>query len=271
MRNSVSLVSHAIVLFSVVLLGLQARAQQAGPSSVPLLISGFDDVLRQANNTSLWAAGKKVMEPDQGYAGMVDLYARMTGGAGGAQPFYVVSSFPIWLESRAVDFLNTQRYPKCEVYLRDWILEWSAEKFKLDRIQKILAENKGRKFIVILDNSQSSLDIAVKLKALHPNELLQVYVRETVRRKLPDSVVPFVTAFDIALNEFKSRRMSEDDLYEVGKASLQDGPGKSLVPDYSYCPSDYNPCADFPLQVRGMCSEISAKISRHCQGRVSKK
>lgn len=264
MRNSVSLVSHAIVFFFVIVTGFVARAQQAGPSSTPLLISGFDDVLRQADNTSLWAAGKKLMDPDQGYAGMVDLYTRIIGGQGTAQPFYVVSSFPIWLEGRTVDFLNTQRYPKCEVYLRDWILEWSAEKFKLDRIQKILAENKGRKFIVVLDNSRASLDIAVKLKALHPNELLQVYVRQTVNKNLPEGVVPFVTAFDIALNEFKNRRMSEDDLYEVGKASMADSPSAALVPDYSFCPTDYNPCADFPLQVRGMCAEISARVSQHC-------
>ena len=47
---------------------------QLGANEKPLIISGFDDVLRQAENTSLLKATIKIFEEDKTFSGMPELY-----------------------------------------------------------------------------------------------------------------------------------------------------------------------------------------------------
>ncbi|UXR65456.1 App1 family protein [Bdellovibrio bacteriovorus] len=261
MRKSVLFYSLLIIWF--VLASSVSRAQD---QKKVVLVSGFDDVLRQAHNTNIISAGLKLMDKDLSYAGMPELYRRILASSGTGQ-FYVITAMTNWLESRVDKFMKDYQYPPRSVYMRDWVTEWSITKFKMHHLEEILKVNPDSQLVVVLDNSTASVELAELLKALHPARVAEIYLRQTVEGKSSPHAKTFVTAFDIAFREFVSGRLGEDDLVAVGKSILADKTMESWIPAYAYCPKNYDPCAGFSLGARGVCEEIKTKVSEYCQKR----
>lgn len=260
MRTSALLYSLFILFF--VFDPLPSQAQ--GPKVV--LVSGFDDVLRQAHNTNILSAGLKLMDKDRSYAGMPELYRRMLASSGAGQ-FYVITGLTNWLESRVEKFMKDYQYPPHSVTMRDWVTEWSITKFKIHHIEEVLKVNPNSQLVVILDNSTASLELAELLKALHPGKVAEIYLRQTVEGKISPHARTFVTSFDIAFREFVSGRLNEEDLVAVGRSILSEKDMENWIPAYAYCPKNYDPCAGFLIGVRGVCDEMKTKVSSYCQSR----
>lgn len=260
MRNSALFYSLSVLFLILTPFVSQAQNQKT------VLVSGFDDVLRQAHNTNIFSAGLKLLEKDKPYAGMPELYRRMMVSGGTAQ-FYVITAMTNWLESRVDKFMKDYQYPQHSVYMRDWVTEWSITKFKMHHLEEILKVNPDSQLIVILDNSTASVELADLLKALHPGKVAEIYLRQTVEGKSSSQAKTFVTAFDIAFREFVSGRLNEDGLVAVGRSVLDDKNMENWIPSYAYCPKNYDPCAGFSLGARGVCDEIKTKVSGYCQSR----
>ncbi|WP_347356755.1 phosphatase domain-containing protein [Bdellovibrio sp.] len=262
MRKLVLSYSQLLVAALLVWLPFGAMANE----QKVVLVSGFDDVLRQAHNTNIFSAGLKLMDKDQSYAGMPELYRRMMA-SGGTGQFYIVSALTNWLEPRVEKLLKDHQYPPRSISMRDWVTEWSISKFKIHHIEEIMRVNPDSQLIVILDNSTASVELADLLKAMHPGKIAEIYLRQTVEGKTSPHAKSFVTAFDIAFREFVSGRLSEDDLVAVGRSLLSDKKMENWIPSYSYCPKNYDPCAGFSLGARGVCEEVKKKVSGFCQSR----
>lgn len=95
-----------------------ATAQAAIPPKT-LLISGYDDVLRQAENTGLVRGGLKLFEKDQTFAGMPELYAELTKGQ--APRFALISATSRMFLDRIRKFLGDAHFPDPEIFLRSWL------------------------------------------------------------------------------------------------------------------------------------------------------
>lgn len=161
----------------------------------PVLVSGFDDVMRQADNTGLLRAARRLLSPDLTYAGMPELYQELT--CPDIEPrMYVVSAITASLETRARTFLARAGFPSSQLYFRRWLLQWSQERFKWARIEWLLTRHAGQRFIFVLDNSPTSVRLSQRLLTSHPSRIAAVYLRETVRRELPAGATPFLTAFE---------------------------------------------------------------------------
>jgi hypothetical protein len=249
---------------SLVFVSLNATA---GPANAPLLISGFDDVLRQAENQSLWRAGLKLFSEDETFAGMPELYAELTRAYGG-EGFSLVSATSSIFRSRIGKFLAESGFPPSDLYLRNWTTQWSVENFKVGSIRTILGSDSTRRFTVIFDNSPPSLEMAKSIPDTFPGSVQAIYLHEIVERPLPAGATYYLTAFDIALAELKAGRLPESSARRIGQAIIGESRPERIIPKYAYCPGDYDPCTASSLEtLREVCAKVREKIAGICRVR----
>lgn len=251
---------RSLFLLGIIVFSILSSAE----TKKPRIISGFDDVLRQAENTSLLKAALKLFEKDKTFSGMPELYQGLTKDELQNPKLSLVSAISFWFQGRISEFLLEFHFPSLELLLRNWLTEWSIENFKLSRIQKILARYPERQFIVIFDNSQASLEISEKLVREYKTRISELYLRQVVLRELPSKIVPFFTAFDIAINEYRSNHISKNDLETVANAILNESIAEKIIPAYAYCPKEYNPCPSGSQDIVNLCGSVKNKILKIC-------
>jgi phosphatidate phosphatase APP1 len=248
------------LLFSFIILGHSSLLRAA---EKPFIISGFDDVLRQAENTGLFKAALKILEKDKTFSGMPELYQAISREEESPH-FVLVSGISYWFENRITKFLKKSHFPDNKLHLRNWLTQWSVENFKVDHIKNIIADRPNRKFIVIFDNSDASLGLAEKLHAEFLNTIHVVYLHQVIDKKIPSSAVSYYTAFDIALNEYAANRMNTDEVVEVGQAIVKETKVDMLFPSYAVCPEKYNPCKEVSGDILDICSKVKDHIAALC-------
>lgn len=229
----------------------------------PFIISGYDDVLRQAENTGLLKATLKILEDDRTFTGMPELYSSITVKEKNPK-FVLVSAISHLFDSRIENFLHAESYPAHKRYLRNWITDWSIKKFKVGTIDKIISERPDRFFIVILDNSDPSLELAEQLQVKLSTTIKAIYLRQVARKKLPEKAIPFYTAFDIAINEFRSGRLDSTEVQKIGNTILSEENVSNLFPDYAICPKDYDPCRGNEPAIGEVCSNLLRHVRKMC-------
>lgn len=229
----------------------------------PVILSGFDDVLRQAENTGLIKAAIKILEKDKTFTGMPELYTVLSKER--TEPkFFLVSAISSMFDNRIDRFLKRSQFPSNQRYLRNWLTEWSIEDFKIEKIEEILAQEPQKRFIVIFDNSDASILLAGQLKQKFPNEILDIYLRQVVKKELPEAATGFYTAFDLAMHEYRAQRISLSELEEIGKVVLKEDRREALFPTYAICPKEYNPCGEEPTDANILCSQVRTHVQWIC-------
>lgn len=230
----------------------------------PYIISGFDDVLRQAENTSLVKAAIRLAVPDKTFSGMSELYSVISSEE--ADPkFVLISGISCWFDSRVDQLLTKHQYPSRSLYLRSWVLDPSLETFKMEHVQQVISQQPNRKFIVIFDNSDPSLDLAESIHSAFADRVEAIYLRSVVAKTVPSGATLFYTAFDIALNEYQSQRLSAAEVRRVASAILRERERKNLFPSYSICPRDYNPCQDADAEINEVCEQVRTHVLNFCK------
>jgi len=232
----------------------------------PYIISGFDDVLRQAENTGLVKAAFKILEEDKNFAGMPELYAAISAQEQLPQ-FTLVSAIATWFDGRINRFLNKYQYPSNKRYLRNWISEWSIEEFKVSKINQILSQRPNRKFIVIFDNSDASLALAEKIHKKFPERILTVYLHQIEEKNIPASAMKYYTAFDIAVNEYIEGRLTVGEVANVGRAILDTQLVENIFPAYASCPTELNMCPASVTEISDLCTRVKSHLQELCKKR----
>ncbi len=250
---------YALCLFFLIeLISINLRAAEK-----PFIISGFDDVIRQAENTGILKAAIKILEKDKTFSGMPELY-EMLSKQEAAPKFIIVSAISTWFDGRIDNFLFDTKFPSHRRYLRNWLTQWSIEDFKISKIKEVISERPGRKFIVIFDNSDASLVLANKLHEQFPNQILAIYLRQVVKKNMPASATSFFTAFDIALAEFVADRMTANEVEIVGNAILKEQETAMIFPPYSICPKGFNSCKEVSAAIFPVCEKVQFHVQSLC-------
>jgi phosphatidate phosphatase APP1 len=250
---------HTVYLFILILLFIfNLKAAEK-----PYIISGFDDVLRQAENTGIVRVTIKILETDKTFSGMPELY-EIISEQEAAPKFIIVSGISTWFDARIDRFLHENKFPPYRKYLRNWLTQRSIEDFKITNIKQVITERRGRKFIVILDNSDASVALTKKLHEKFPNQILAIYLRKVVETSIPATATSFYTAFDIALAEFAANRMTTDQVEIVGKAILNEQQKAMLFPNYSICPKNNNACDNISPAILAVCKKVQIHIESLC-------
>ncbi len=252
------MMKFSIFLLLNFVLFVNAQAEES-----PYLISGFDDVLRQAENTGVLKSALKILEADKTFAGMPELYRQLTVNEVNPK-FVLVSAISTWFDGRVESFLEQNEMPSHSAYLRNWLTEWSIEDFKLNRIKTIIDDRPLRKFIVIFDNSEASLRLSERLHQLYPIKVKAIYLRQVVLNKRPESATYFYTAFDIAMNEYMQKRLPLAALEKVAADVLSETRKYLIFPPYAICPKDYVSCPKENLEVKEVCQLVQDHVRNLC-------
>jgi hypothetical protein len=254
---------HRVLLLAALLFVVAPRDARACDT---LLVSGFDDVLRQADNTGLLRAGRRLLQPDATYAGMPELY-RAIACAQSDPAFVVVSAISRVFTGRAERLLVRSGYPPAELQFRRWLLDWSPRRFKRERIAALLAQHPSRRVVFVFDNSDTSIALGRDLLADHGARVAAIYLRETVAREHPPGVTPFLTAFDIAAHEFAAGRLSADDAVRVAAALLAASDPRHVVPNYAHCPTSLPRCDERDRTLQQQCARVRERVLTICASR----
>lgn len=245
---------------------IELFALNLGAAEKPYIISGFDDVLRQAENTGILKATIKILETDKTFSGMSELYT-IHANQEAVPKFIIVSAISSWFDGRIDSFLIDSKFPAHRRYLRNWLTQWSIEDFKINKIKEVLTERPGRRFIIIFDNSDASLALANKLHEQFPTQIQAIYLRQVIKKDIPSSATSFFTAFDIALAEFAADRMTANEVEIVGHAILKEQETAMLFPIYSICPKSYNACKNVSAAILPICIKVQDHVQSLCRYR----
>ncbi len=230
----------------------------------PYIISGFDDVLRQAENTGLLKATLKIFEEDKGFSGMPELYQLISNHETAPQ-FVLVSGISNWFDTRINKFLLKSHFPSHLRYLRNWFTEWSIESFKIEKIKEILKEKSDRQFIVIFDNSAASINLVEEINRQFPKKFVGIYLRQVQNKKLPLGATRFYTAFDIAAKEYEQGRLSIEDVTKIGEVILNQQDIELIIPAYAICPSNEESCGVGPMDIQAVCARVRVHLQALCR------
>lgn len=234
----------------------------------PYIISGLDDVIRQAENTGLVKAAVKILESDKTFSGMTELYKIISREEKGVSKFIVLSGISHFFDERMKKFIDQAGFPPHQRYFRNWLTEWSILDFKIDQLKKIVEEVPNRNFIMILDNSDASLEFAKKLKILFPHKISAIYLRQVIKKKTPENTIPFYTAFDIAIHEYTAGRMTYEQVIQIAQVVLNESNHEMILPSYVSCPTPSSLC-EISLEEISLCEKMRKHLQLICSSRMS--
>ncbi|MBS1963032.1 MAG: DUF2183 domain-containing protein [Bdellovibrionales bacterium] len=206
-----------------------------------LLVTDFDDTLKISHTTNRFRTVIRGLFAKQAYAGMSELFQEWTGG----NPFVIISSSPRVIAGKIGRFLDRHGYPAREIWLRDWLKQKDIRRYKLESLRKLEARpEKG--FIFVGDDAEYDPEVFAGFRERNPDRTLAIYIRRMRGRPLPDGVIPFHSALEIALAELEAGRLKIPQVSRVGKAIVDHGDPDQIIPYFASSPSDIAVTGKFP-------------------------
>ena len=130
-------------------------------------------------------------------------------------------------------------FPAARFVLRDWTRERDTAAFKRQRLGALAAAS-PRPVILVGDDTERDPELFLEVAAAQaPGRVAAIYIRRNLHRDLPEGVIPFVTAFDVAVHEVAAGRLSAEAAVRVGEATLTGAgdQGRRLYPPFYRCPT----------------------------------
>lgn len=213
----------------------------AGPSPSYTLVSDLDDTLKISHTTNRLKTVIRGLFAKQSYAGMPELFQEWARD----RPFIVLSSSPLWIRGKIGRFLDRNGFPNREIILRDWLRQKNILAYKT-RALSLLENRNDQTFIFIGDDSEFDPEVFHQFRELYPKRTLAIYIRIMRGRPLPAEVIPFHSAFEIALAELAAGRLKIPQVSRVGKAILDQRDPDLIIPYFAAPPKDITFSEAFP-------------------------
>ena len=212
------------------------------PSTAPfLLVSDFDDTLKISHTTNRLRTVFRGLFAKQAYAGMSELYQEWSAG----NPFIVLSSSPRLIAGKIGRFLDRHGFPSREIWLRDWLKQKDIRLYKIAALRKLEARDE-RGFIFIGDDGEYDPEVFASFRERNPGRTLAIYIRRMRGRPLPEGVIPFHSAIEIALAELAAGRLKTPQVARIGKAVAEERSGDQIIPYFASQPIDIEMDGKFP-------------------------
>lgn len=122
-----------------------------------------------------------------------------------------------------------------------------------------------RKFIVIFDNSEASVNLVEEINRRFPKKIVGIYLRQVQNKQLPLGATGFYTAFDIAVKEYKQGRLSKEEVTKVSEVILNQHDIDLIIPGYAMCPSSADPCFMGAMDVKALCTKVRKHLQLICK------
>lgn len=200
-----------------------------------LLVSDLDDTLKLTNVVSHGEVAYRTFIRPRPFAGMAALYRALTARKLSEPGFTLISASPVQIRRLINRFLTARGFPRRALYLRDWQLEPVTQTYKIAKLSEIAGSTRAD-LLIISDDTEGDPEIFQDFgtTGLAKGRVQAIYIRRVSGRPLPAGVIPFRTAFDVALRELSFGRLSEEAALAVGAATLA-APKDELRPEFVTC------------------------------------
>jgi len=230
------------------------------PTPIYTLVSDYDDTLKISHTTNRLKTVLRGLFTKQSYAGMPELYQEWAQG----RPFVILSSSPLWIRGKIGRFLDRHGFPEREIFLRDWLRQKDILAYKTAAIAR-LEDQKDRSFIFIGDDAEYDPEVFHRFREKNPLRTLAIYIRRMRGRPLPEGVIPFHSAFEIALEELKAGRLKIPQVIRVGKAVLEQDDPDLIIPYFASLPAEIRLQDGFPT-LEKITEEMNSRYEKIRRG-----
>ena len=194
-----------------------------------LVVSDLDDTLKVSQTSSNVRTVIRGLFMKEAFAGMSTLYQELVGPSGN---FVLISSSPRAIRGKVHRFLVKHQFPEHEIWLRDWVKQPKIKEYKRKNFQR-LKETYPGPFILVGDDQEYDPEVFTEFAAANPGLVLRIYIRRIRGRKLPPECHGFLSAFDIALEEYREKRLKIPQVSRVAKAVLEELNDDLVIPRFS--------------------------------------
>ncbi len=251
------------------ILAISLVPSRAGAAEPFVIVSDVDDTVKITNVQDHVHAIQNARSR-RFFAGMPELYAVMLGADANPERLMFLSA---GLQTKGVrDFLARAKFPPHQLKLREFSSrsDWrnafkSTLRFKSAQMTRIYGASKDE-LILIGDDTQSDPEVYAAFAGTAPSRVLAIYIHRISGRRLPDGCIPFETAFDIAVAEYRAHRLTEDDAAAVGRAVL-DSAADTQLPHFQTCPVELTTVRDLPESLTRLKAEIESRLMQLCDER----
>jgi hypothetical protein len=232
------------------------------------IVSDFDDTIKRSNivdggyrtvgNASL------AFKP---YYDIPPLYIEMEKESNG---LYVLSASPSIIKPLIKWTLKSYEFPYVDVFTRSWYEIGSERrkiKYKVNRIESVLKGNSD-KLILLGDNIEADHNVYMKVAKRNPGRISEIYIRKVIQENLPEGIIGFFSAFEIAAHEYSKGRLNYKQVEKVAKVILNTEQEDlyRIIPYYGECPTLFNEF-NLPLTITlaQLESKVMTKITEYCK------
>lgn len=251
----------------VLLLGLISSFSWGQNSEPFLLVSDVDDTFKISNMPHKMAAFKNAIFSKKSFAGMSELYQEMAknsvSSGGPERPLYVLTGGPFLWKPRIKALLRYNGYPIPQKIKTRNILKEKTYDYKF-RVLSQLVESSKYPLILVGDDTEVDPQIFGSIQAKFPQQVLKVYIRQNLAKPNAEGISPFYTAFDMALEEMRARRLSAEQVVIVGKAILAETNPSLIFPSFASCPSTFETSSE-QSSLAEVINQLSAKLKLICR------
>lgn len=205
-----------------------------------VVISDFDDTIKITHVLAKNDAVRNGFFRNDTFLGMSTLFQQWNLAA---ESLVYLSGSPQLMRRRIENTLVQNAFPLGDLILSNWLHKWTrwqnVYSFKLSALM-----NERRKrdvpFVLMGDDTQSDAQAFSDFRAHDPalQASIPIYIHRVTGRPLPDGVIGYATAFEVALNELEDARLTPLQTMEVGKAILNSDRFDLLFPNFVKCPMD---------------------------------
>jgi hypothetical protein len=172
---------------------------------------------------------------------MPELYQEWCSG----RSFVVLSSSPRAIGPKIARFLDHHGFPPREVWLRHWIKQKDIRSYKIESLRK-LETRKESGFIFVGDDAEYDPEVFADFRSRNPERTIAIYIRRMRGRPLPEGIVPFHSAIEIALAELEAGRLKIPQVSRIAKAIIDQGNTDQIIPYFASSPTDIAILEKFP-------------------------
>jgi len=138
--------------------------------------------------------------------------------------------------------------------------------YKVSHLNEMYSSSDAR-FLMIGDDTEKDAEVYLQFST-SPDD--PVYIRRVTGKTLPAACMPsrctlFVTAYEVALHEFRRGRLNENQTAAVGIDVLTTN-DRSLLPHFQRCPTQFEQATGLPASLATIKFYIDKRISKLCAG-----
>jgi phosphatidate phosphatase APP1 len=230
------------------------------------IVSDLDDTIKITNSGNFRRAIWNAFFNKKAFTNMPELLEKMESYT---NDLHILSASPKIINKKIRSFLKRNDINYKSLSTRGFRDFGNKFKYKYDVVNKILNQNNDS-LILIGDDVEIDQDVYVELREKNSNRIDTIYIHKVKNKMLKDGVLGFYTAIDIAVMEYKKKRLTLESVISMATIfnTMPRKKMKYYFPTFAYCPTkgeEFNKIND--AQLEPYITPIYEKIINYCKAR----